>query len=104
MLYDNNMSINNVLRMVVFLVGQFDKAHVQEQLISTVKHEVKMGRHGKPSVYNFDKQDLWENFFMKDETMQQRLFNHRIDSMEELEMKTWEYVESHKGSIAGNLF
>lgn len=104
MIYDNNMSIKNVLRMVVYLVGSFDKEPMQERLIASVKHQVKNNCNGKAAIYNFDRQDLWDSFFMKDEAMQRIIENRRITSFEELELRTWEYVENNKGKVAGNLF
>lgn len=104
MIYDKNMSIKNVLRMAVYLIGSFDRAQMRERLISTVKHTVKNNYNGKAASYNFDKQDLWESFFMKDDAMRRIIENRRIASIDELEMRTWEYVEKNRGKIKDDLF
>jgi hypothetical protein len=49
-------------------------------------------------------QDLWESFFTKDGDMKRIMENWRIASMDDLEMRTWEYMEKHKGRAKGSLF
>jgi hypothetical protein len=97
------MTLNNVLRMVHFLTGAADKA-MQQRLLSTVKHEITINSSGKTSSYNFNRQDLWESFFTKDGDMKRIMENRRIASIDDLEMRTWVYMEDHKGRAKGPLF
>lgn len=93
----NRMTERHVLDLVAYL-------QCREEAPREYKDKLRTAHLSYRRVFNYgidryqkdyDRGDLWENFFLQQSGLRQVIKHRRISSMEELEYRAAEYFESH---------
>lgn len=70
---------------------------LRDSLVKYVKYK-RMDFHGhsSPGGYNFDRDSLWNDYFMKFPCYREVIEHRGIKSLDELEIRALEYQEAHR--------